>query len=88
MLRLTEIKLPLDHAESALVASILERLGIDENELVRYTIFRRSVDARRRSAILHIYTLDVEVGDEHAHPVHDLKRSAGWVTPLPFRGRR
>ncbi len=66
MLRLTEIKLPLDHAMSALVASILERLGIDENELVGYTIFKRSVDARRRSAILHIYTLDVEVGDEQA----------------------
>jgi uncharacterized FAD-dependent dehydrogenase len=64
MLRLTEIKLPLDHAKSALTASVLERLGISAGELVGYTIFRRGVDARKRSAIAFIYTLDVEVLNE------------------------
>ena len=73
MLRLTEIKLPLDHAEPALTASILDRLGIAENELVRYAIYRRGVDARRRSAIAFIYTLDVEVADEEVL----LKRLSG-----------
>ena len=61
MLRLTEIKLPLDHAEDDLRAAILSRLGIASDALVRYTIFRRAVDARKRSAIHLIYTLDVEV---------------------------
>ncbi len=59
MLRLTEIKLPLDHAEQALVAAISARLGLREGELVGYTIFRRGVDARKKSAIAFIYTLDV-----------------------------
>jgi len=66
MLRLTEIKLPLGHAEDALRASIVARLGIDADELVNYAIFRRGVDARRRSAIVFIYTVDVEVADETA----------------------
>jgi uncharacterized FAD-dependent dehydrogenase len=64
MLRLTEIKLPLDHAEDALEAALLKRLEIAKDELVRFTVFRRAHDARKRSAIFLIYTLDVEVKDE------------------------
>ncbi|MEO7728218.1 MAG: NAD(P)/FAD-dependent oxidoreductase [Burkholderiales bacterium] len=64
MLRLTEIKLPLDHDEAALIKALTNRLAIDVNELSRYSIFRRGVDARRRSAIAFIYTLDVEVHNE------------------------
>jgi uncharacterized FAD-dependent dehydrogenase len=70
MLRLNEVKLPLDHAESDLRAAIVARLGIASENLLRYTIFRRAVDARKRSAIHLIYTLDVEVADESALLVH------------------
>ena len=64
MLRLTEVRLPLDHSDEALHAAIIDRLGVDERELLRYSVFRRAVDARRRSAIALTYTLDVELGDE------------------------
>ena len=64
MLRLTEIKLPLDHAEGAVEAAILKRLEIAPREIVSFTIFRRAHDARKRSAIFLIYTVDVEVEDE------------------------
>ena len=66
MLRLTEIQLPLDHPESAIHAAILARLGIAADELIGYTIFRRSYDARKKSAITLIYSLDVEVSNEAA----------------------
>ncbi len=66
MLRLTEIKLPLDHPEDDLKAAILKRLGIVADELIGYTLFRRGLDARKPSAILFIYTLDVEVKNEAA----------------------
>ena len=64
MLRLTEVKLPLDHAETALRQAILDKLGIASEALLNFSVFRRGYDARRRSAILLIYTLDVEVNDE------------------------
>jgi len=64
MLRLTEIKLPLDHAEGAVLAAILKRLEIAPEELAGFTVFRRSHDARKRSAIYLIYTVDAEVRDE------------------------
>ena len=66
MLRLTEIKLPLDHSEDDLKAAILSRLGIAADELIGYSIFRRGFDARKPSAILFVYTLEVEVKNEAA----------------------
>jgi uncharacterized FAD-dependent dehydrogenase len=66
MLRLTEIKLPLDHSEDDLKAAILKRLGIAPDELIGHTIFRRGYDARKHAHILFIYTLDVEVKNETA----------------------
>ena len=64
MLRLTEIKLPLDHPQHALQDAILLRLGIRADELLGFTIFRRGFDARKPSAIKFIYTLDVEIANE------------------------
>ena len=66
MLRLTELKLPLDHAPEALRAAILQRLGITDDELLHVSIFKRSFDARKKHAMLMIYALDVEVKNEAA----------------------
>lgn len=73
MLRLNEVQLPLDHPEDALHAAILERLGIGAEEMLGYTIFRRSYDARKKSAVILTYTVDIELKDESAV----LKRRAG-----------
>ena len=64
MLRLTDIKLPLNHSDTALRAEILKRLDIAADELIAFTIFRRAHDARKRSAIFLIYSVDAEVGNE------------------------
>ncbi len=66
MLRLNEIKLPLDHPEHALTDAVLARLGIDASELRGFTVFKRSYDARKRSAIVLIYALDIDVANEAA----------------------
>jgi len=66
MLRLTEVKLPLAHAEGEIRAAILKRLNITADELVSYVVFKRGVDARNPNAILYTYTLDIEVRDEAA----------------------
>jgi uncharacterized FAD-dependent dehydrogenase len=81
-MRLTELKLPLDHTENELRAAILKRLGIAADELVAYSIFRRGYDARKPSAIVFTYTLDLELtnektllarlrGDRHIAPTPD-----------------
>jgi uncharacterized protein len=86
MLRLTDLQLPLDHPEPALKEAVLAHLGIRDEELIRYTIFRRSYDARKKSAIILIYTIDAEVADEQAV----LQRHAGHphIKPTPDTGYR
>ena len=64
MLRLSEVKLPIGHAEDEISAAILERLGVSADDLISYVIFKRSVDARQPAAILFSYILDVTIGDE------------------------
>ena len=66
MLRLTEVSLPLDHPDSALSEAICDRLKISPEDLLGVTIFRRGHDARKKSNILFVYTLDVEVRNEAA----------------------
>ena len=64
MIRLTDIQLPLDHAEGAIEAAIRARLGLGKGGLLGFTVFRRGHDARKRGNIQLIYTLDVDVADE------------------------
>ncbi len=64
MLRLLELKLPLAHDDAGLTAAIVDRLGITASELVSFTVFRRGWDARKKSAIQLIYTIDATVKDE------------------------
>jgi uncharacterized protein len=64
MLRLTEVKLPLDHPEEAIQEAILKKLHITPAELIRYSIFKRSYDARKKEDIVFVYILDVETTQE------------------------
>ena len=66
MLRLTGLKLPLDHPAEAMPAAICERLGIEAAELIHHVIARRGNDARRKNSIQLVYTVDVELTDEQA----------------------
>lgn len=66
MLRLTEIRLPIDHDENDLKNAILDRLSISEKELTGFTLYRRNYDARKKTAIVFSYTIDADVSDEEA----------------------
>ncbi|HSQ71172.1 MAG TPA: hypothetical protein VLM87_02010, partial [Rubrivivax sp.] len=61
MLRITELRLPLGHAEGALREAVLARLGLAGSELLQHTVFRRAYDARKKSAVVLIYTVDCEL---------------------------
>ena len=74
MIRITELPLPLEHTPAALRQAILKRLSIAEAELLDFTLFKRSHDARKKnSGILFVCIVDVTVRDEAAV----LRRCAG-----------
>lgn len=66
MLRITELRLPLDHPEDELRTAVVTRLGIAPEDLLSFNVFRRGWDARKKSAIKLVYTIDAEVRDEPA----------------------
>jgi uncharacterized FAD-dependent dehydrogenase len=70
MLRITELRLPLDHAEADLPAAIVARLGIAPADLHDFTVFKRSYDARKSHPFQLVYIVDCQV----PHPERLLKR--------------
>ena len=68
MLRLTDIKLPLDHRPEALKAAILKKLRLPAEALIDWRVFKRAHDARNKNAIFYIYTVDVALKDEDRAP--------------------
>jgi uncharacterized FAD-dependent dehydrogenase len=64
VLRLTELRLPLDHSEDDLRAAILRALGIGSGDLRGYSVYRRSFDARKPGSIMLSYHVDVETPRE------------------------
>jgi len=84
MLRITELRLPLDHAAEALRPAILARLGVRDSELAAFTVFKRAYDARKKTAVVLIYTVDCELA-EGADEAVVLARHAGdhHIRPSP-----
>ena len=66
MLRLTNLTMPLHHADEAVAAAICARLRIKPRDVLRHQIARRGNDARDKSNILLVYTVDVTLRDEAA----------------------
>jgi uncharacterized FAD-dependent dehydrogenase len=65
MIRITELQLPLDHPAEALRAAILKRLKIKYTDLLNFTVFKRSYDARKKnSEITFVYIIDLQANDE------------------------
>jgi uncharacterized protein len=94
MLRLTEIKLPLDHGPDALKSAVLKKLRVPARALRSLAVFKRGHDARKKSAIVFVYAVDVAVDDEaavlarfardpHVQPAPDLEYR--FVTHAPAK---
>lgn len=81
MLRLSELRLPLGHAAAGIPAAIQARLKIAASDLLEFAIVRRANDARKRTNIVMVYSVDVRLRDEAAV----LARFAGdpAVRPTP-----
>jgi uncharacterized FAD-dependent dehydrogenase len=96
MLRITDLRLPLDHPGQALREAIAARLGLAQPAALRsHQVFKRAVDARKKAAIVLIYTVDCEVddepgvaarlaGDPHVRPTPDTRYHLIGHAPADF----
>ena len=81
MLRLSELRLPLDHTDAQLNEAVLRRLKIAPDQLLEQRLVKRSIDARRRDRIQLIYSVDVQLRDEAA--LLQRRRPVPKVRPAP-----
>nr|WP_294492252.1 FAD-dependent oxidoreductase [uncultured Mediterraneibacter sp.] len=65
MIRINQLKLPVEHTQEQLRKKLLRAAHIRENELKKYTIKKRSVDARKKPELYYVYSIDFEVTDEN-----------------------
>jgi uncharacterized FAD-dependent dehydrogenase len=63
MIRLTELKLPLEHAPDALPMLIARTLSVARGDITSFTVYKRSFDARK-AELLQVYIVDVDVAPE------------------------
>lgn len=75
MIRITELRLPIDHAPEALEQAILKRLGLHVKDLIGFEVFKRSYGARKNVSLSFIYTVDLSVKNEDTI----LKKFAGDI---------
>ena len=92
MIRITELSLPWGdpadpRTQDALRRAILQRLKIEASDLLGFTVFKRSHDARRKDReIAFVYILDVEVQDEdHVLAKHRDDRHVAVAPDTSFR---
>jgi uncharacterized FAD-dependent dehydrogenase len=82
LIRITELSLPLDHPADALRKAVVRRLGIKDADLLDFTVFKRSYDARKKNSVIaFVYIVDATTRNEAAI----LKRLAGDqnIRPAP-----
>jgi uncharacterized FAD-dependent dehydrogenase len=99
MIRLTELKLPLDHADSALPTLVAQTLGISPEQLQHVHVHKRSFDARKHVlSLVYIVHATVEAelenfllatfqGHPHIGPAPDLNYRPPVQAPASFQRR-
>lgn len=64
MIRINQIKLPIEHNQQMLVGKVCKQLHLQESELLEFHIVKQSIDARKKPDLFYVYSINVAVKDE------------------------
>ncbi len=81
MIRISQLKLPVEHTPDQLRKKIIRTAHLKEEELRGFSIRKRSLDARKKPELYYVYTIDLDV----SHEEKILKRSRGKLTKMAER---
>jgi len=82
-LRLNDLKLPLDHDEADLRQAAAAALAVSDAEIEAISVFKRSYDARKKTAIQLIYSLDVALSEPARARVLAAHPESSKILPSP-----
>ncbi len=60
-IKITNIKLPIDHDEKTLLEAVEKKLRVPAKNIKKQTIVKRSLDARKKDKIFFVYQLEVNL---------------------------
>ena len=64
MIRIQQLKMPLSHKREDIIKKAAKRCKIKPEQILNLEIVRRSVDARKKSEVCYVYTIDLTVENE------------------------
>lgn len=82
MIRINNIQLPLDYSSDTVIEKSSKELGIDKKAIKSATIFKRSVDARKKDNIFFLCSIDIEL---NVSKQSILKKAKNALSVKPYR---
>lgn len=64
MIRINQIKLPIEHVAEQLEQKIRRSLKLADGQPIDYQIAKKSIDARKKPDLMYVYAVDVQTDDE------------------------
>ena len=64
MIRIQQVKVPLKHTQADVVKKACKMLHLREEEVLSYKIIRQSIDARKKTELSYVYTIDLQINQE------------------------
>ena len=91
MLRIRQIKLPINHNKQNLKLKIAKKLKIKENEIINFKINKKSLDARDKKNLIYVYEIDVNLKNENNilnKNLKDILKTPNETYKLPTPGNQ
>ena len=84
MIKVNQLKLPIEHSESALEHKLLKTLHISGEQLISYTILKQSIDSRKKNELYYVYVVSVELQKEKAFLSYNKNPNIVPFTPIKY----
>ena len=86
MIRVSNIKLPIDYNDSTIKKAVIKELRVDSNSIEKISLFRRSIDARKKDNVRFIITADVYLNiDENKALSRSRSKNAFITKPYEYK---
>ena len=92
MLRINNIKMPINHNDSDLKKSVIKMMDIKESQLKSFEITGQAIDARNKNNIIYVYAVDIELDDEEKYKdfpnVREIEKAEYIVEKMELGNRK
>jgi len=85
LIRIEEIGLNLEAEEAELKSQIAIILALPESDIIGYKVIKKAIDSRKKSEILFVYSVDVQVKDSSAIKVWSTRHRTRVQTPYVYQ---